>query len=90
MGHSGGTRAEVTRLEGHGEAVRDVAFSPNGRLIASGSVDRTVRLWDVTRGAEIRSLERYGAALCVAFSPDVKLVASGLDNSTVRLWDTAG
>ena len=65
-----------------------VGFSPDSKLAASGSVDTTVRLWDVTEGAARQTLEGHSALVyTVAFSPDSKLVASGSADKTIRLWD---
>ncbi len=74
-------------LEGRRVRVRSVCFSPDGKKLASGSADETVRLWDVETGACVRKLEGHGDVVSsVCFSPDGRRLASGSDDSTVRLW----
>jgi WD40 repeat protein len=74
----------VRTLRGHTDGVRSVAFSPDSRLLASGSWDNTVILWDV----ETRTLRGHTAPVwSVAFSPDGRLLASGSLDNTIKLWD---
>lgn len=77
-------------LSDHTADVYCVVFSPQGDLLASGSGDKTIRLWDARTRKTIRILEGHGDVVrSVAFSPDQKTLVSGSKDQTVRLWDVA-
>ena len=76
-------------------AVDSVAFSPDGRTLASGNDGGTLQLWDVAHPARPRPLSQLpagfpAAVASVAFSPDGRRLASGNADGTVRLWDVTG
>ncbi|KAL3588150.1 hypothetical protein FPOAC2_14049 [Fusarium poae] len=77
-------------LEGHGDSVTSVVFSADGRRLASGSDDKTVKIWDAAMGACERTLEGHGWLVgSVVFSADGRRLASGLVDNTVKIWDAA-
>ena len=81
---------EIQKLEGHTDWVWAVAFSHDSQLLASASLDETVRLWNPATGDELRKLEGHtDSVLAVAFSHDSKLLASASADKTVRLWNPA-
>ncbi|KFH40933.1 Vegetative incompatibility protein HET-E-like protein [Hapsidospora chrysogenum ATCC 11550] len=75
-------------LEGHNGGVMSVAFSPDGRQIASGSYDDTIKVWDYRSGACTQTLEGHdGPVRFAAFSPDGRQIASSSHDSTIKVWD---
>ncbi|KAJ6565203.1 hypothetical protein DFH09DRAFT_470836 [Mycena vulgaris] len=81
-------RGMLMSMQGHSNWVNSVAFSPNGALVVSGSKDETVRIWDVTKGAEAMKMAGHSNWVnSVSFSPDGARVVSGSHDQTVRIWD---
>ncbi|KDN33603.1 hypothetical protein RSAG8_13308, partial [Rhizoctonia solani AG-8 WAC10335] len=76
-------------LTGHSTSVTCVAFSPTGNLLASGSYDTTIQVWDLSSLGTSRVLTGHSSSVhSVAFSPSASLIASGSSDKTIRLWDT--
>ncbi|KAK4448347.1 hypothetical protein QBC34DRAFT_112805 [Podospora aff. communis PSN243] len=77
-------------LEGHDDWVTSVAFSADGRRLASGSDDRTIKIWDAASGQCLQTLEGHNHAVwSVAFSADGRRLASGSGDRTIKIWDAA-
>jgi WD40 repeat protein len=87
---SSAQKAELVVQTGHVDGVSSVAFSPDGMILASGSFDNTVKLWDVLTGTELCTLKGHSdLVFSLAFSPSGKTLASGGTDSTVKLWVVA-
>ena len=76
------------KIYAHVDYVRALAFSPNGNLLASGSVDKTAKLWDMSTSKCVRTLKGHASWVRgVALIPNGKLLASGSRDETIKLWD---
>ncbi len=83
-------RSELLTLSGHADFVFSVAFSPDGRHLASGGRDSTIRMWDVVTGKVVRTLQGHtDSVTCVVFHPDGRQLASASEDGTIKLWDAA-
>ena len=81
-------KPEIFIQLGHPDVVDSVAFSPNGSQVLSGSNDKTLKLWDVATGREIRTFTGHSQWIySVAFSPDGRQALSGSGDQTLKLWD---
>ncbi|MCY3018777.1 MAG: serine/threonine protein kinase [Planctomycetota bacterium] len=78
----------LNTFSGHSNWVNSVAFSPDGKLALSGSRDKTLKLWEVKTGRELRTFSGHTSWVkSIAFSPDGKLALSGSGDKTLKLWD---
>lgn len=78
----------LARLTGHQQLVNDVKFSPDGRILASASFDKSIKLWEAKTGKFIGTLRGHVQAVyMVSFSVDSRLLVSGSADSTLKLWD---
>ncbi|KAJ5739724.1 hypothetical protein N7533_012508 [Penicillium manginii] len=80
----------IFTLQGHGEGVNSIAWSQDGLYVASGSTDKTVKLWDTSTGQCISSIYGHEEGITsIAWSPDGTRLASGSSDGAIKIWDTA-
>jgi WD40 repeat protein len=77
----------VTSLKGHSDRINSLAFSPDGKILASGSDDKTIKIWQLATGKLICTLTGHLAAVqSVAFSPNGLMLVSGSWDTTIKIW----
>jgi WD40 repeat protein len=82
-------KRETATLSGHSGEVWGLAFSPDGRTLASSGMDSSIRFWNIATRQQIATLKWTAPVVSVAFSPDGNMLASGSLDATVRLWRAA-
>jgi WD40 repeat protein len=81
---------KATTAARHDDVILSLAFSPDGKLLATAGYDRLIKLWDVAANKEVRVLRDHSDSVyAVAFSPDGKLLASGGADRAIKVWDVA-
>ncbi|CAD8083708.1 unnamed protein product [Paramecium primaurelia] len=79
---------ELHKIEGHNGTVNSVCYSYDGNIIASGSSDKTIHLWDVKSGEVLNKLYGHNDSVkSVSFSSDGLTLASGSEDNSIRIWD---
>lgn len=79
---------KVSNLQAHTKSALAVAYSPNGKLLATGSLDENIYLWETATYKVVDTLKGHGGNIfCVAFSPNGDLLASASNDNTVRVWN---
>src|SRR5262249_10872688 len=81
----------LVEVRGHVEQIRSLALSPDGALLATGSEDKNVKVWDARTGQELQTLRGHPlAVLHVMFTADSKRLVSVSLDGTLKVWDSSG
>lgn len=73
---------------GHTDGVKSIVYSPNEKYIATGGYDKTIRIWDVETGKEIRKFCGHtSSVMSISYTPDGKYIISGSGDGTIRIWN---
>ena len=83
------TRRELRRIGGHGGWIYALAFSPDGKVLATSGANQAVQFWDVASGREIRRIDGAASGGVLAFSPDGQMLVMAGAGRTLTLWDLA-
>jgi WD40 repeat protein len=84
------THSLIRSFAAHKDAIYSMALSPDDKILATGSYDQKIKLWDVETGKELKTLSGHnGCIFGLAFRPDGKILASASADRTVKLWDVA-
>lgn len=78
---------EAITLKGHEGCVTCLAYSPDGKCLASGSHDKTIRLWDTRTNKNVATFDNERAVTSIAYSPDGTMLASGGSDKSIRVWN---
>ncbi len=77
----------VANFNSHTSVIDSIAISPDGKTLASGSHDNTIKLWDIASGKELKSINNKQSVYAIAFSPDGLTIASGDRANNIHIWD---
>ena len=80
-------KPEIVFNVGHFHVTYSTCFSPDGKYIASGSYDGSIKLWKVATGRCVKTITAGVAVTSVAYSPDGKYVASGMNDAKIKIWE---
>ncbi|MEH1998217.1 MAG: pentapeptide repeat-containing protein [Nostoc sp.] len=81
------TNRMIYTFTAHSDSIKQIVFSPDDRILASGAYNGKIKLWNVQTNCEIKTLETYSSIMDLAFSPSETILASVSSDGTIRLWD---